>query len=368
LDFVDKLPIPTRLREPVKRALRGEEFQWPALTPHEVSTLVEHGVAPLLYRAAGVPELRAHAIRAAAVEPLRAHDLADVLESLGKRGIETLILKGAALAYEIYPSPELRPRGDCDLLIAETSIEPAGEVLSAMGFTEMVTSDDEHAIRQAVFMRSGAMGVRHTYDIHWAVANTPLFASVLRFEELCERSVAVPKLAPHARALSLADALLLACIHRVAHHHDSDRLIWLVDIAFLRDRMTAEDHRAFWRRAAEGRVVAICSRSIALANEWLSRPPHDLAEEWLSASEIDREEPSRVFLDRDLTRGGVLIASLRALSWRERIERLWQLGFPPADFVQTSFRTRSRILLPLLYVYRALRGIARLFKRAATFD
>lgn len=367
MDFVAKLPIPSRLREPIKAALRGEVMPWPVLTPHEVATLVDHGVAPLAYRTARVPELRQDAIRAAALEPLRAGDLAEVLEALAKRDVEALVLKGGALAYEIYASPDLRPRGDCDLLIAETSIDVAREVLSAMGFVETVTSGDEQ-LRQASFTRAGAMGIRHVYDVHWAVTNTPVFASALRFDEVRARSVVVPRLGPHARTLSPADALLLACIHRVAHHHDSDRLIWLADIALLRDRMTAEEHRAFWRQAADGRVVGVCSSSIALADEWMSRPSHDLAEQWLSAAEIDREESSRTFLDRDITRGGVLLADFRPLSWRARGERLWQLVFPPATFMLASFRTRSRILLPWLYMYRALRGIARLFKRAATLD
>jgi hypothetical protein len=367
LDFVARLPIPSRLREPVKAALRGEGMPWPALTPAEVASLIEHGVAPLAYRAARIPELRENAIRAAALEPLRAGDLAEVLEALAKRDVEALVLKGSALAYEIYPSPDLRPRGDCDLLITDTSIDVTREVLSALGFVETVTSGDEQ-IRQATFSRAGAMGIRHVYDVHWAVTNTPLFASVLRFGDIRARSVAVPRLGPHARTLSLADALLLACIHRVAHHHDSDRLIWLADIAFLRDRMSPEAHRAFWRQAADGRVVGVCSSSIALANDWMSRPSHDLAEQWLSADEIVREESSRTFLDRDITRGGVLMADFRALSWRARGERLWQLAFPPATFMKASFRTRSPVILPWLYMYRAVRGIARLFKRAATFD
>jgi hypothetical protein len=314
-----------------------------------------------------VPELREEAIRAATLEPLRADDLSEVLEALAQRGVEALILKGGALAYQVYESPDLRPRGDCDLLIDATCVGAAGDALRALGFMESLTSGDEHAVRQASFTRTGALGVQHAYDVHWAVTNTPLFASALRFEDLRARSVAIPQLGPHAHTLSFPDALLLACIHRVAHHHDSDRLIWLVDIALLRDRMTPEQHHAFWRQAADARVVAVCSRSIALADQWMSRLPHDLAQHWLSATEIDRKEPSQVVLDRTMTRGGVLAADLKALPWRARAERLWQLAIPPASFMQASFGTRNRVLLPWLYVYRALRGVARLFKRAATF-
>jgi hypothetical protein len=150
----------------------------------------------------------------------------------------------------------------------------------------------------------------------------------------------------------------------VAHHHDSDRLIWLADIAMLRDRMSREEHELFWRLAAQGRVVGVCERSIAVADEWLSRVAHDGAKEWLSPEEWSREEPSRVFLDRELTRGGVMVSSLRALSWRARMERLWQLAFPPAEFVRKSFGVRHPAALPWLYAYRGLRGLVRLFRKA----
>ncbi len=359
------MPIPQRLIEPVRAALRGDAgASLPALTDDDVRTLIDHGIAPLLYAASRAPHLRAEAMRAAAIEPMRADDLREVLDVLAARGVEALILKGSALAYQIYAAPELRPRSDCDLLIAEQAIGAMRGAMLEAGFRENLTSGDEHGVRQATFIRAGAFGVEHAYDIHWAVTNTPLFASVLQFDDLRRRAVAIPELGPHAKGLARADALLLACIHRVAHHHDSDRLIWLADIALLRDGMSADEHRSFWQKAAAEKVVAVCSRSIELANEWMSRPPRDLAAQWLSREELERDEPSRAFLDRDITHGGVMVADLRALPWRARFARLWQLTFPPAAFMRQSFPTHSRALLPLLYLYRGARGVFRLFRRA----
>lgn len=356
--------ITARLCEPLRAALRGDAAPWPeTLTDDEVRALREHGVTPIVYAAARVPRLRDDAIRAAAIEPLRAEDLREVLGALHARGVEALLMKGSALAYQIFAAPELRPRGDTDLLVAESALDDVRESMGILGFKEAVTSGDEHGIRQTTFTRLGAFGVEHAYDVHWAVANTPVFASVMRYEDLCARAVGVPLLGEHARALGIVDALLLACIHRVAHHHDSDRLIWLVDIALLRDRMSRDEHRDFWRLAAEGRVVGVCSRSIAMADEWTSRAPHDLAEEHLSRDEVEREEPSRAFLDREITYGGVMLANLRALSWRARLRRLRQLAFPPAEFMHQSFPSHGRLALPWLYVYRGLRGIMRLFRR-----
>jgi hypothetical protein len=362
VDFVAEAPIPPRLREPLGAALRGETSDWPdALTADEILALVAHGVAPLVYAQVRVPQLREDAMRAAAYESMRAHDLGEVLAALDERGVEALILKGTALAYDLFPAPELRPRSDTDLLIARDDLPALRDAMLALGFVENSSSGDEHGLRQAVFTRAPGM----VYDVHWSATNVPAFDAALRFDDVRTRAISLPGLGPHARGLSHVDALLLACIHRIAHHHDSDRLIWLVDIELLRARMSRGEHERFWRQAAEGRVVGVCARSIAAADAWLSRQPHDLAEEFLSHEERMREEPSRVFLDREITHGGVMAASLRALPWRARIERLRQLAFPPAEFIRARFAPRHPLLLPWWYVYRGVRGVARLFRRAA---
>ena len=192
-------------------------------------------------------------------------------------GIRVLIIKGTGLAYDIYPSPELRPRGDTDLLIAESDLECVRTILHARGYTSPLTSGDTLAIRQQSFTRGG-----HVYDVHWDVANSPVVRDALPFEELLGRAIAMPRIAPNALAPSHVDALLLACIHRVAHHHDIERLIWLYDIHLLREAMSADEHARFWRLAAERRVVAICERSIELADEWFAAAPHDRARDWLT--------------------------------------------------------------------------------------
>ncbi len=346
-------PIATRLREPLKAALRGESAEWPELSDADVRTLVEHGVAPLVYAAQSVEALRPAAIRAAAIEPSRAADLEDLLRELAGRGIDVLITKGTALAYDVYRAPELRPRGDVDLLVSRADADRAVAAFRELGFASKLTSGDEHAVRQVTLTRNG-----HEYDLHWDIANSPLFAPALQFDALLAHSIALPRLGPHARGLSHVDALLLACIHRVAHHHDVERLIWLVDIVLLRERMSREEHTRFWRRAAEARVVGVCVRSFELADEW-SRAALS-PDEFLSHEELTRDEPSRAFLKNDLRYGDVMLANLRALPWPARLQRLWQLAFPPREFMRATF---GEGLLPWLYAKRGARGVGRLFRR-----
>lgn len=366
VDFIRMPAISARLREPLAAALCGKKIDWPdELTSEEVAALVEHGVAPMAYAASHVPQLRDTAMSAAVAEPLRLRELRAVLDAFAVRRVRPLILKGAALAYSVYAAGELRPRADTDLLIARDELDVVADVLASRGYEMSIDSGDELALRQRSFARTDSFGVAHYFDVHWAITNTPVFASVLRYDELLARAVPLPRIGGSALGLSSVDALLLACIHRVAHHHDSERLIWLCDVHLLRRALTREELRTFWLLAAKRRVVGVCRRTFELAGEWFGGDLRDGAEEFLTPQQLAADEPSRAFLDRSQTYGGVLASNLAALSWRGRLKRLRQLAFPPRVFMYAQFRRGPRAALPLLYAYRGLRGIARLFRRVA---
>src|ERR1051325_5980692 len=313
----------------------------PAVTGLSAAEIEEHGMAPLLYAQTGNSALRGAAVRAAALEPFRLADLRALLDALC--GIDVLITKGTALAYSLYERAELRPRADTDLLIDAAQLDAVRSVFRRLGYDEPLSSGD---MEQTMFRRVDAAGVDHVYDVHWATTNAPVFAGVLRFDELLGRSVALPRVHERARTLSAVDALLYACVHRVAHHFYSDLPIWLADIHFLRERMSRGEHERFWALAAEREVVGVYMRSIARANEAFGGGGHDLAPEFLDAATIARREPTRAYLERDPRRLRVLRAELAALrGWRARARKLRQLAFPPAPFLQERFGTRSRLAL-----------------------
>jgi hypothetical protein len=366
-DVPDALPVPPSLCAPLRALLRGENAAWPASATGSdaaqlVASIEQNGLAPLVYaRLSDWPiqsRLREIAIRAAVGEPERLEALRMVLDAFEANGIRVLIIKGTGLAYDVYPSPDFRPRGDTDLLIAEAHVDSVRTIMGARGYTSLLTSGDTLAVRQQSFTRGG-----HVYDVHWDVANSPVLRDALPFEELLGRAIAVPRIAANALAPSHVDALLLACIHRVAHHHDIERLIWLYDIHLLRETMSADEHARFWQLAADRRVVAICERSIELADEWFARAPHDRASDWLPASQRNREEPSAAFLDHDRTRGALLANDLKALSWRGRLQRIRELAFPPIGFMRQSFPSAPVAAMPALYVWRGVRGVLRLLRR-----
>lgn len=103
-----------------------------------------HRLAPLLYwhaREAGVTlpaearrPLAAAYARQRRIAAAQAATLSELGAALAGAGIGMVVLKGGALAHQVYAEPGLRPMEDLDLLVAPEHGQDALEVLRARGF------------------------------------------------------------------------------------------------------------------------------------------------------------------------------------------------------------------------------------------
>ncbi|MBA4742247.1 MAG: nucleotidyltransferase family protein [Azoarcus sp.] len=132
-----------RVDEPIAAALHGAVAgvrNWAEV----LRAAGEHRLAPLLYRRtreAGValPDDVRRALAAAyarqkAIASAQGATLAELGAELAAAGTEVVVLKGGALAHQVYSEPALRPMEDLDLLVAPGHGEAACEVLRACGF------------------------------------------------------------------------------------------------------------------------------------------------------------------------------------------------------------------------------------------
>ena len=207
--------------------LRGENVP---ITSAMVSTARRHRIHLLLAAAARPQDpssevataLRSELRTAEMIEMMRERTLRRLLEQFSSAGIEALLLKGAGLAYTLYPSACLRPREDADVLIRRADLGTAERSLTAAGWVRSAEPDAELASTQRHYDLAGAGAAAFTerLDLHWKIAIPQLFADAVTVEELMSRSLPVTALGPTARTLSIADALFVACVHRVAHHQD----------------------------------------------------------------------------------------------------------------------------------------------------
>jgi hypothetical protein len=374
---------PEALRAFIVAALRGEAGGWPfGDEPGAVEACLDaarwHGVACLVAEgrrgggghADAWPEalraaLEADRRGAAVIEDRHRAEIGAVVDALAEAGIPALLFKGTALAYTVYPRPWLRPRVDTDLLVAPTDRDRARRILEARGYRRTPLIDGSVVMRQAEYVREEAPGVRHAVDLHWAVGNAPVLARLYTFDELWSRAVPVAPVSDAARAVAPVDALILAVVHRVAHHGSAPRLVWLYDIGRLAGSLTADGLRAFAHRAIAKRVARVSAAALAEATAAF---PVRLA---LDAEALARllapvgdGEPSARYL-RPVRRPAALLWRELGLfdTWGERAHCLAQHLFPSRAYMRSAYGVAHPALLPALYAHRLLTGVWRWFRR-----
>jgi putative nucleotidyltransferase-like protein len=365
------------LERVIAAILRGEPVGWPrdAGQPEEarfLQTAARHGVGPLLahhLHCSGVlrdwPEPVSKWLRQAAREEVladqvRRPELLHLLSTMATVNVRPLIMKGAAVADLYYPSPFLRPRCDVDLLIRKKDVARVIALMGDCGYRRASLIPGDLVMPQCPFFKADRSGFPHTYDLHWQIANPQPFAGVLLFDELAGRSIELPALGEHARTLAHIDALLLACIHRVAHHADSPRLLWLYDIHLMASCMDRQTFQGFAALAAEKQVAAVCAGGLALAQTWFhTELPMDLMEALRACAST---EPSARYIGGRMRPLDVLLSDLRLLrGWRSRWQLIREHLFPPARYMLERYAVSNPLLLPALYTHRLVRGAAKWF-------
>lgn len=206
-------------------ALLGSET--PELLPLLAWNLRLQGIDDPLFTGARATE-RAVWIR----NTIRMHELARVLQTLRADGVDTMVLKGAALVALCYPDPGLRPMFDVDVLVPHDRARATMALLARAGWRAVPRLATTCAPEETI-------GVRHSHpfentageqlDLHWHV-----------LWECCEPdadddfwrgSVPIAVGGAPTRALGAADQLLHVCVHGALGPGTSLR--WVVDAAMV---------------------------------------------------------------------------------------------------------------------------------------
>jgi hypothetical protein len=336
-------------------------------SPDLIGRADAHGVLPLLAwrcraRSAQLPrdldqQLMATIAHAVAWDVWTAAELVTVLDAVRAAGVETMVIKGAALARQVYREPWLRPHGDIDLLVRPASLTRITDTLLALGYVQEATIDGTHVTQQAHFGRTDGQGVRHAVDVHWRIANPHAFAHALDFEELRADAIRILSLGGVLAPCAM-HALLLALVHRAAHHYDNHRLIWLFDIHLLAEQLDAHDWERLVALTVERKLAAVALRGLELTEDafgasWPPRVPDRLAA-------APQGNMSAAFLDGIHRQVDVLASDLRALpDVRSRVTLLRQHLFPSRTYMMARYQTSSRWALPWLYARRIITGAPR---------
>jgi hypothetical protein len=352
--------------------LRGDRIDHEGLSAHPAETVCRHaelhGILPLiadrLKDDAGMPgRLRSMLSKRArheiGADLVRESALKQLLPSLGRAGVNPLLMKGAQLAYTHYPRPDLRPRADTDILIRESDRSPVDEALTGLGYQPLGQTSGKLVSYQASYLKGRPGAAFHIVDVHWKVANPQVFADVLSYDEMAESAVPIRNHGLSALGLCDLHALLVACVHRVAHHRDSVVLVWLYDIDLITRRFGPAEWERFVTLAVERGVRTVCRRSLEQTARWLRTDVPGYVWGDPRLSEASGEElTARYLASRPLA--AELLDDLQALAtWGERWLLLREHCFPPATYMRTVYDPASNAPLPLLYARRIVHAARR---------
>jgi len=297
--------------------------------------------------------------RRVAADLLRQKSLAALLDALADGGVDVFVIKGAALALLVYEDPEERERCDADLLISHRQLDAAHGVLTTLGYRRQLEPDARLATGQRHY--SPPASSADVVDLHWRAANPLAFDAVFEFDSVWPRRIPIPALGPRASTLSLPDALLLACVHRVAHHRDAVEPRWLADIDRLVRHLDGDGRRLFVSEAVRTATRQVCERGLTLAHDRYGTPVDSLMSDFRSAPAV--AEPSSAFIGGHRALAGELLSDLRKASWRTRAILLKEHLFPPLDYLRMRYPQWPVPLLPLAYVYRIAHGAPSWLRR-----
>jgi hypothetical protein len=198
---------------------------------------------------------------------------------------------------------------------------------------------------------------RHTIDLHWRIANPRAFADRFSYDDLACGAVRIARLGGNAIAPDAPHALLLACLHRTAHHHSSRRLLWLYDIHLLALALAEGE----WQQAVDRAVARGLAPVVALAlsdtREALGTVMPRRCLESLHVHARDADADVLAYLQGDMSQLAAAASDWRRLAGvRDRTRFLREHLFPPADYIRHRYGVTSRLALPFLYTHRIVTG------------
>lgn len=216
------------------------------------------------------------ALRATYEHAQREHDarvawLEPTLARFTASGIDTIVLKGVALAAANYREPALRPMVDVDLLVRPHQLRAALRNLSENGWTPLGSVPEHFANRGQEIDLRGPNDER--LDLHWHLH--PAFAGPghpANDEAFFTRAVPLTIGAAATRMLEPTDLLLHLLVHGSTNGWRSHPL-WVADVVTLFDCGPTFDAERFLEVVRDANVAVPVAAALAYVSARFERAP-----------------------------------------------------------------------------------------------
>ena len=214
---------------------------WQHVPLTDVSPDLVSDLRAAYYAAVGDAELHQREL----VAVLRALDPHAITPAVVKPSVKsqpeglTIVFKGAALAYTIYPDPVCRPMGDIDLWLTDEEMPRAQAALEQIGYVQSIKAERPLALMQQhngeVQLHSVEPG-RGLVELHWGIFAGEWVRRTAAIDQAGIRARVVPARLAGEPALTLApeDGLIQLAVHMAVNHQlGMAALRGLVDVTYL---------------------------------------------------------------------------------------------------------------------------------------
>src|SRR5579859_2759235 len=262
------------------RSLARQPIRWPYL----LEILHHHKVVPLFlsnlarFAPGCIPDEPAATLRAAGAANdetclRRAAQLLQINRLFREQQIDLRIFKGIPLAITAFQDPGLRDAGDIDLLVGQSDVFRAGEILRALGYVRL---DPQARLTQRRLRSYVAHQKDFSYghplsdliiDLHWRLFRNPFLPANAGLAEVGEEWIELES--EQIATLPAPQLLLYLCVHGALDGWL--RLKWLTDIGALMHAMTPEQFASTVNMATEQQALPQLKAAIFLCRDLLGQ-------------------------------------------------------------------------------------------------
>lgn len=257
-----------------------------------------HRLLPLLYRnlyAQGIDHLLLGTFRGIYRytwyrNQILLSQMTPVLRSLHEAGIETLLLKGAALVHLFYQDCGLRPMADFDVLVRGNRVADAMDIVTCLGWTPKAWSRERLTTRR--LSMQGGLGFKDAggreLDLHWHVLTECLKADA--DDDFWDGAAATKIEGIPTQTLNATDQLLHVCVHGAAMN-PVPPIRWAADAAVILKHAGATiDWNRLIEQARKRHVVFLVRDALGFLRDVLDAPVPLWAHRSIQALPTSRSE------------------------------------------------------------------------------
>ena len=287
-------------------------------------------------------------------------ELQTILQAFNEASIPLMLFKGPALAYTVYPRPELRTYHDIDAMVRQEDLEKAHDLLTQRGyaFYEEYRANVIDANRSGYnyILKRPDSWLEVLIELHTAPHASEI-GSLFDPQALWAQAEPITVLGEPTLTMNAVDHLLYLCWHY--RFHGFTRLLWLYDlVVMLRATASTMDWDDLVRSARRQQLATTLYYCLC----WCRDLFHVAIPEWVFA----RLRPplvSRVLVERiavtDTPRALTVpqwqprrILARRAMvdSHRELLKAAMRALFPARATLARRYMDRSRLPLQLSFL------------------